>query len=442
MLEQLILWRSRKMAIETKFTEHCLACGWEVPEFVVTRSDGENFLRCQRCQSVYLEKIPLRVADLYADNYFALSAGHAESNQEERIGYEGSYDSIYLDSEFYWAFRFCDYLLNKVQKCEQTRRCLDIGAATGRLLNVFKAAGYQTNGIEFSMPARRAAESHGHSMTNQTIESLQIEHEGFTVVTALEVIEHLENLPEFFSGVNRVMADEGIFLGYFPSADDRYFGVKGSYHWLHNSFEHLIYPTELGIRYALRASFGNNIFTTTFLTVQGEDVIPNTLVIAFKKSITGESKERVAELFRQLNYINDPNFLFSESDPAGLREGWKLTIANQSVSGCADLPYVVSVLCSKFGLAAIPNFVMDCSTKIDSLTDSQVLDLLCMAMHRGRIHFIKEILTKITSRELPLSLISEYSKLVTDFEIISNDATIIESQCSEGSVSAMGSIMR
>lgn len=404
------------MTFETKITKHCLACGWQTADYLTLRGDGEKFLRCNRCNSVYLEKIPLSVADLYSDNYFALAAGHAESNQEERIGYEGSYENIYRDSEFYWAYRLCDYVFKKVQKDKSVIRCLDIGAATGRLLNVFKAAGYQTYGIEFSDPARDTAASHGHTMTNQAVESLQVEHEGFDVVTALEVIEHVENLPEFFLGIARVMSENGIFLGYFPSADNKYFGIKADYHWLHNSFEHLVYPTEQGIRAAMYAAFEQNIFTTTFLTVQGEDVIPNTLVVGFKKPINGEVKGKIAELFRQLNYLNDPNFLFNSHSPAGLAEGWKFIEENPTISTCSDVPYVVALMCSKFGLEAIPNFVMQHMVEIHYLTDSQILDLLAMAMHRGKIHFIAEILEKTSSRNLPQGLILEYHKLVFEYE--------------------------
>lgn len=409
------------MTFEKKITRHCLACGWQTSDFLASRGDGEKFLCCNRCNSVYLEKIPLSVADLYTDNYFALAAGHAESNQEERIGYEGSYENIYRDSEFYWAYRLCDYVLKKVQKEKAVIRCLDIGAATGRLLNVFKATGYQTYGIEFSNPARSTAASHGHTMTNQAVESLQVNHEGFDVVTALEVIEHVENLPEFFLGIARVMSEDGIFLGYFPSADNRYFGIKADYHWLHNSFEHLVYPTEQGIRAAMFAAFDQNIFTTTFLTVQGEDVIPNTLVVAFKKPINGEVKGEVAELFRQLNYLNDPNFLLASWSPAGLAAGWKAILENQIKPTCPDVPYVVALMCSKFGLEAIPNFVIQHMVEIDYLTDSQILDLLAMAMHRGKINFINEILEKTSSRNLPQALISEYHKLVFDYENTANN---------------------
>ena len=271
-------------------------------------------------------------------------------------------------------------------------------------------------------------------MTNQAVESLQVEHEGFDVVTALEVIEHVENLPEFFLGIARVMSENGIFLGYFPSADNKYFGIKADYHWLHNSFEHLVYPTEQGIRTAMFAAFEQNIFTTTFLTVQGEDVIPNTLVVAFKRPIIGEVKGEVAELFRQLNYLNDPNFLFTICSPAGLTADWKAILENQINQTCPDVPYVVALMCSKFGLEAIPNFVMQHIVEIECLTDSQVLDLLAMAMHRGKIHFINEILEKTSSRNLPQALISEYHKLVFDYENTSNnDKNLFSSQFEKSS---------
>lgn len=404
------------MTIETKLTQHCLGCGWVGSEPFVSRGDGVMLVRCQRCRSIYLERIPVRVADLYTDNYFALTAGHAELNQDERIGYEGSYENTYLDSEFYWAFRLADFVANSLQGDVQARRCLDIGAATGRLLNVFRAAGYKTHGIEFSDPARGIADGRGHVMTNQSVETLLTEHAGFEVVTALEVIEHVEDLRGFFGGINRVMADNGIFLGYFPSADERWFGPTSNYHWLNNSLEHLIYPSEDGIRRAMAEAFGDNVFIATFLTVQGKDVIPFSLVIALKNPVSAERRALVAELFRQLNYLTDRELAFADVGPAALAAGWKAAIEEQTDAIPADLPFVAALLCSKFGTFAVPRFLMQCGFLAERLTDKQVLDFLAMAMHQGSIHFMENLLKSTTERSFMPSIRQEFHRLADDYQ--------------------------
>src|SRR4029077_20618695 len=105
--------------------------------------------RCPSCGSLYLEKVPRNIRDLYDENYFGQAGDPSGRNQEEGIGYEASYDTTYRDAEFYWAFRCADYLSQLLSKDgprssfshadDAPPCCLDIGSATGRLLNVSKS---------------------------------------------------------------------------------------------------------------------------------------------------------------------------------------------------------------------------------------------------------------------------------------------------------------
>jgi SAM-dependent methyltransferase len=404
------------MTIETRPASHCLACGCPAAEAAVTRKDGLALLRCSACSSLYLESIPTDVAGLYADNYFALDQSDAERNRGEGMGYEGSYDSTYRNTEFYWAARLSDFIAQALQGGERTKRCLDIGAATGRLLNVFKALGYDTHGVEFSGPARAIAQRYGHAVYGDPVGMLDDLTGKFPVVTALEVIEHIEDLPSFFADAHRLMTSDGVFMGYFPSADDRWFGATPEYHWLNHSLEHLVYPSEEGIRRALNKSFGKNVFVTTFMTVQGKDIIPFTIVIAFKGDPDAARRSIVGELFRQLRYLTDPEFIRKDLGAAALGDGWIASVKLQKSEAPADIPFIAALLCSKLGMFSVPLFMMQQGFSATSLTVPQIVDLLAMAQHLGGIHFMRDLLIGATGRSLPLSIKEEFQRSVDEYE--------------------------
>lgn len=410
------------MSVETKPVRSCPACGSPEAESVLRRADGIAMARCQRCRSIYLERIPVSVADLYADGYFGLAPAHAQRNQGERMGYEGSYETTFSDAGFYWAYRMADFVIDALQGANELRRCLDIGAATGRLLNVFKSAGYITHGIEFSGSARVMAQNRGHVMFAQPVEELEASAKGFHVVTALEVIEHVEDLRGLLGRIYRVMADTSVFLAFYPSADERWFGATPNYHWLNNSFEHLVYPSEAGIRYALAEAFGDDVFVATFLTVQGQDVIPNSVVIALKAPASAESRTTVAELFRQLRYLNDAAFALTDTGPAGLGAGWIAAIEDPATEHPSDLPFVAAVTCSKFGSSAVPMLLMQRELDLERLTDTQVVDLLAMAMHQGGIHFMRDLLAALPQRRLRPDLKDDFQQAVDDYDETTREA--------------------
>jgi Methyltransferase domain len=404
------------MSVETKPVESCPACGSPEAKSVLHRADGIGMARCQRCRSLYLERIPAGVAGLYADGYFGLAPDHAQRNQGERIGYEESYESTFSGAGFYWAYRIADFVIEALQGAHELRSCLDVGAATGLLLNVFKSAGYVTHGIEFSESARIMAEKRGHAMFAQPVDELEASNGGFQVVTALEVIEHVEDLRGLLGGIFGVMADESVFLAYFPSADERWFGATPNYHWLNNSFEHLIYPSEAGIRYALAEAFGDDVFVATFLTIQGQDVIPHSIVVALRAPASAKGRTIVAELFRQWRYLNEAAFALMDTGPEGLGAGWLAAIEDQATEHPLDLPFVAAVTCSKFGSSAVPRFLMQHELDLERLTDAQMVDLLAMAMHQGGIDFMRDLLATLPPGRLWPDLADDFQGAVDAYD--------------------------
>lgn len=389
----------------------CPACGVGCGEPFARRADGVSLRRCIACGSMYIESVPVDVSGLYNDNYFGLSDEDARSNVATRIGYEASYESSYLDAEFYWAFRLADHLATGLQGPQVGRRCLDVGAATGRLLNVFAAAGYETHGVEFSAPARAIAAHRGHCMTGAPAGAEPAHAGRFDVVTALEVIEHVDDLAGFFRGIHAVMADRGVFVGYFPSSDEVAFARGPEYHWLHHSFEHLVYPSEAGIRKVLEPLFGRSVHVATFLTRQGEDVIPNSVVVAVKGDVGAADQHPAAEIFRQLAYLNDRAAfdLGLPRGPGALAAGWDIAMRPGLE---AHLPFVTGVLCAKFGDFEVARHLRRDGVPLGELDGTQLADLLVMAMHDGGVDWMRQHLPVIGPRIAIQTIVAECRAIV------------------------------
>tara|TARA_A100001391_G_scaffold205463_1_gene207454 strand:+ start:318750 stop:319562 length:813 start_codon:yes stop_codon:yes gene_type:complete len=233
--------------------------------------------------------------------------------------------------------------------------------------------------------------------------------EKYDIITALEVIEHIEDLPDFFSAINNSLNDQGIFIGYFPSADDTAFQHNANYHWLHSSFEHLVYPTEKGMLQLLRPIFGENIFMTTFFTRQGPDVIPNTIIIVIKGQEKQVTNKNIIELFRQLSYINDRQSFFANmgSGAGALTSAWESGIA--SIDHTSNIAYLAGLLCAKFGnTEAALLFLTEQNQTSDinevACLDHYDIDCLVIAMHCGSIDWLREQLAH-ASPNTKLSLI-------------------------------------
>jgi len=92
---------------------------------------------------------------------------------------------------------------------------LDYGAGTGRLVELFREAGFQADGLEFAHAARR----HGLEYRGITLFARPAElPEGvYDLVTMIEVIEHLANLMEELMAIRKAMQRGGMLFVTTPN---------------------------------------------------------------------------------------------------------------------------------------------------------------------------------------------------------------------------------
>lgn len=127
-------------------------------------------------------------------------------------------------------------------------RSLDVGCATGYLMEVAAAAGWEAHGVELSpFAAGVARRSFGDRVFNGTLEQAGYPDGHFDLVTLSDLLEHIPEPRPFLHEVRRVLARDGVLMIVTPDVTSLSARLMGR-HWSHYHREHLNYfsPGTLG----------------------------------------------------------------------------------------------------------------------------------------------------------------------------------------------------
>jgi SAM-dependent methyltransferase len=118
-------------------------------------------------------------------------------------------------------------------------RVVDIGANTGELLDFARTLGCRTSAIEYSAASRVALEGKGHA----AFASMDAAGDGYQVVIAFDLIEHLLDVPAFLERCRRLLRPAGtiaILTGDIGCPSARFAGAA----WWYCSYpEHVRFPS-------------------------------------------------------------------------------------------------------------------------------------------------------------------------------------------------------
>ena len=222
-LPRLFRPRARKRAVKTFATEPraeprrgkpCPLCGGARLE-PLWDCDGFAFARCAACGLVQQDPQPepAAVAARYGGEYLA----YEESNQ-----------LAYRDLEL---LALADLRLEEAAAPLRARRAreggpqgglpraLDVGCATGALLDALRARGWQPSGVEICAPAAAyGRERYGLPIHAGDLGSAGFPDASFDLIHASHLIEHLCDPAGFLEEASRVMADDGILVLTTPNA--------------------------------------------------------------------------------------------------------------------------------------------------------------------------------------------------------------------------------
>ncbi len=200
------------------------------------------FYRCRACG--FLFALPLVNPNLH---------NHIDDYEPAYLDYlrETRNDARNLERVFDWVARYGD---------GKGARLLDVGSGSGKLVRYFRRRSVEAFGLEPSAALYReflAGEPHFYE---QTIDSFAASSAGrgqqFDFVTAIDVIEHIQNPHSFFLGVAKLLKPDGHLFVTVPDAGSALARIAGKA-WHHFNKYHLSYfskqtLTETAARYHLQ----------------------------------------------------------------------------------------------------------------------------------------------------------------------------------------------
>ena len=99
------------------------------------------------------------------------------------------------------------------------KKFLEIGSASGGLMEKLRDAGAEVEGIELNDEYRIFSKQLGFNVFDKTIEDLDIE-EVYDGIISFHVIEHFVNPKSAFESIFTALRSDGIFIGEVPNQND------------------------------------------------------------------------------------------------------------------------------------------------------------------------------------------------------------------------------
>ncbi|MCP4217980.1 MAG: class I SAM-dependent methyltransferase, partial [bacterium] len=130
------------------------------------------------------------------------------------------------------------------------KRLLDVGAAGGIFLDLARSEGYEIEGIEPSQfLADDAEKRYDIKLFRGTVEQYQAKKK-FSVITLLDIIEHLVEPDDFMNHVDRLIEDNGILVLVTPDVSSLAAKLTGK-KWWHYRIAHINFFNIRSIRHLL-----------------------------------------------------------------------------------------------------------------------------------------------------------------------------------------------
>lgn len=210
--------------VERLKTVPCLGCGSERSRAAL-RCDGFIFVRCRNCGLVYQNPQPVfdDLRDRYGSDYF----NYELSNERNFFGL--------------MRMGLSDVNFSEVAAgIPQPHTFLDIGCATGMLIESMKGEGWQGRGVDLCKESAEYGKTHrGVDIFAGTLEEARFPDSSFAVIHFSHLIEHVPDPRSFLKEVRRILRPGGYAVITTPNVGGfqaRLFGTK----WRSAIADHLV----------------------------------------------------------------------------------------------------------------------------------------------------------------------------------------------------------
>ena len=194
---------STPVTAEKNYAVPCALCGGS--RFAVHLCcEGFSYLRCTACDLVQMNPQPLigAVETRYQEGYGEAYLAYELTNEQNFLALqERSLQDIGFGT------------IEKNMHLQGRFALLDIGCATGALLETLRNRGWAVQGVEICLPSAHYA----RRVRNLEVHSLPLAEnyfpaESFDVILASHLIEHLNDPAAFVKEVHRILRTGGYFL--------------------------------------------------------------------------------------------------------------------------------------------------------------------------------------------------------------------------------------
>jgi len=257
------------------------------------RKASADYYACGTCQALFQFPLPGREAML----------GYAEAEYED-----GGLYNEYVEAREMKLAHFTarmDLMRPRVRK----GALLDVGCSCGYFLEVAARDGFEVQGLEFSKNAiAAAADSVRSRILRASVDDLDQQHDArYDVITAFDIIEHLERPREFLRSARRLLRPGGSIVISTPDADHWLRPVMGSRWPMLQPMQHLTIFSRRSLALALEAAgFQVDLVDTAHKTLSYDYLINqlpslNPVLFTVMRGATRVVPSGIMRKYRQVN---------------------------------------------------------------------------------------------------------------------------------------------
>ncbi|WP_096736294.1 class I SAM-dependent methyltransferase [Brachyspira sp. G79] len=185
---------------KTKISK-CLLCEYEGKMKTKSVIDNRYILMCPKCKFEFMNPIPTdeEIKNIYSKNYFG-SWGIGDGETKEVANMKKD------------TFK---HILNGITPYVKSGNILDVGTATGFLLEEAQKLGFEPYGIEISEYASSIAKSKfgEDKIYNGTLETQVFKENFFDLITMCDVIEHVKDPINTLIIANKLLRNTSHYTG-------------------------------------------------------------------------------------------------------------------------------------------------------------------------------------------------------------------------------------
>ena len=202
-----------------------------------------DVMKCLNCEVLFTNKFPTskKIIDIYSENYYSPWTDSAGTIPKSVELMKKKTFKAYLN------------LLPRYIKLKR-KKLLDIGCATGFLLETAREKGCDCWGVELNpFGAKESSKKFPKKIFNGILENSKFKNDFFDIVTMIDLIEHTQNPLAVMKEVRRITKKGGYVLMVTPNVGGMWAKVLGK-KWTNFKEEHLFYFKENSLKYMINKS--------------------------------------------------------------------------------------------------------------------------------------------------------------------------------------------